>query len=339
MPTIYEIAKAAGVSPGTVSKVFNNYDQINEKTKEKVMSVANDMGYMPNITAQSLKTKQSFLVGVVFSENVGIGLNHHYFSRILEEFRHRIGEYGYDTIFINNTYGDRKIGYLEHCKYRNVDAAFIITALSNEINMMKLLESKIKCVTTDMVVESTPFVMSNNEEGGRLAVHHLYEKGHRRIGQIAGPLNEISAGERFKGYEQGLKDVGLKFKQDWLIESQWSEATQAYDITLKYLDRFTKKTMPTAIFVSSDIMSLAVIKALKTKGYKVPEDVSIIGFDDIEVASLVTPALTTIRQNTDQIGRQVADVLYRLIQGEEVGVIPRIPVELIARETVMDISK
>lgn len=335
MPTIYEIAQRAGVSAATVSKALNNYPRVNEKTREKVLEVALEMGYVPNVMAQSLRTKQSFLVGVIFSENVGIGLDHQFFSKVLEAFRHRIGSHGYDTIFITNSHDGKEISYLENCKYRKVDGAFIITTLEDDINMVKLIESKIKCVTTDMIIGSVPFVISDNEEGGRMAVHYLYERGHRKIGHIAGPLHTISAGERFKGYETGLAEVGLTFEENLMIQSERYDANIAYDITSEYLERFEAGDWPTALFVSSDLMALAVMKALKSKGIRVPEDISVIGYDDIEVASLVSPALTTIRQDTLAIGNMVADTLYRLITGESVASeLPRIPVALVERETV-----
>lgn len=340
MPTIYELAKKAGVSPGTVSKVFNNYSRINDKTREKVFRIAKEMNYVPNLNAQSLKTKQTFLVGIIFSENVGIGLDHQFFSSIIEKFRHRIGEFGYDTIFINNTLGNDEIGYLEHCKYRNVDGVFIITALPDEINMVKLLESKIKCVTTDMIVEHRPYVMSNNENGAEKAVEYLYQCGHRKIGHIAGPLDTISAGERCKGYLSGLERFGLKFETDLIIESKWFKYEEAYEATFEYINRFSDGELPTALFVSSDIMAIAVIKALKFSGLRVPEDISVIGFDDIEYARLSIPELTTIRQNTVEIGEKVADTLYKLIVNEEVEAeVTRIPVELVIRESVKIIKE
>ena len=335
MPTIYEIAEKAGVAPGTVSKVFNNYKQINEKTREKVLAVAKEMGYVPNIAATSIKTNQSYLIGVIFPENVGIGLNHQFFSAILESFRNRMGEHGYDTIFINNKLGNNTIGYLDHCKYRNVDGAFIITALEDDLDVKKLLSSHIKCVTTDMVIDQIPYVLSDNLEGAKLAVNYLYEQGHRKIGHIAGPLSTMPGGERFEGYLQALDAHGISFDPKWMAESEWFTYEAAHAATLKYIDQFDTDSMPTALFVSSDLMALAVIDALSTKKLKVPDDVSIIGFDDIEIAKYATPKLTTIHQNTKQIGETVADTLYRSILDESHHImVPRVPVSLVIRDSV-----
>lgn len=338
MPTIYDIAKKAGVSPATVSKVFNNYSQVNEKTKEKVHKIAKEMGYVTNLTAQSLKTNHSFLVGVVFSENVGIGLDHHFFSVLLEHFRYYMGNYGYDTIFINNTLGNKNLGYLDHCKYRNVDGAFIITALPDDINMSKLLESKIKCVTTDMLVDNIPYVMSNNFEGAKMAVEYFLNNGHTKIAHIAGPLNTMSAEERLNGYKAGLKQAGIDYNDQYVVQSKWYKFDDAYKATIELLENLSCVNRPTAIFVASDVMALAAVKAIKSKGLEVPKDISIIGFDDIELAGLVSPALTTIRQDTHLIGKTIADTLYNLIVDKNIqDSIPRTPVQLVIRETVRTI--
>jgi LacI family transcriptional regulator len=339
MPTIYDIAKIAGTSAATVSKVLNNYKDVSPTTREKVLAIAKEIGYVPNLTARSLKTNRSYLVGVVFSEDMGIGLEHQFFSVVLENFRQHIGKYGYDTVFINNTLGTNKIGYLDHCKYRHVDGVFIITTHPGDVDVNKLVESKIKCVTTDIVLENTPSIISENSEGSRMAIKHFYENGHRRIGHIGGQLNSIAGVERFEGYKAGLEELGLGYNDKYYIESPGFQYDVTYDIALEYLKRFSKSTMPTAIYVASDVMAIATIRALEKNGYSVPEDVSVIGFDDISLAEYSRLALTTIRQKKDLIGITVADTLVKSIESGELptGII-RMPVELVIRDTVKTIK-
>jgi len=278
-------------------------------------------------------------VGVVFSEDMGIGLEHQFFSVVLENFRQHIGKYGYDTVFINNTLGTNKIGYLDHCKYRHVDGVFIITTHPGDVDVNKLVESKIKCVTTDIVLENTPSIISENSEGSRMAIKHFYENGHRRIGHIGGQLNSIAGVERFEGYKAGLEELGLGYNDKYYIESPGFQYDVTYDIALEYLKRFSKSTMPTAIYVASDVMAIATIRALEKNGYSVPEDVSVIGFDDISLAEYSRLALTTIRQKKDLIGITVADTLVKSIESGELptGII-RMPVELVIRDTVKTIK-
>jgi len=335
MPTIYDIAKVVGTSPATVSKVLNNYKDVSPATKEKVLATAKEMGYIPNLTARSLKTNRSYLVGLVFSEDMGIGLEHEFFSVVLEHFRQHIGKYGYDTIFINNTLGTTKIGYLDHCKYRNVDGVFIITTNPGDVDVNKLVDSKIKCVTTDLVLENTPTIISENREGSMMAIRHFYENGHRRIGHVGGQQHSIAGMERFEGYKAGLSELGLAYNEDYFVESPGFQYDVTYEEVMKYLKRFTKATIPTAIYVASDVMAIATIRALEHNGYNVPDDVSVIGFDDISLAEYSRPALTTIRQKKALIGITVADTLVKSIESGELptGII-RLPVELVVRDTV-----
>ncbi|MFO7611140.1 MAG: LacI family DNA-binding transcriptional regulator [Clostridia bacterium] len=339
MPTIYDIAKAAGVSPATVSKVFNGYKDISKKTKDKVMAVVADMEYVPNPTARSLKTNKSYLVGVMFSEDLGIGLEHQYFSVVLESFREVIGSYGYDTVFINNTLGKNKMGYLEHCKYRNVDGVFIITAQPDDIDVEKLLASKIKCVTTDIRYKDTPLIASDNEGGSVMAVKYLYSMGHRRIAHIAGPRDTRAGHERYVGYLEGLRKVGLQYDELYFAEASWYDFQETYNLTKNFMRKFSNKNRPTAIYVGADIMAIGAMQALESIGMKVPGDVSVVGFDDIEMAQHTSPALTTIYQNKELIGKTVADTLNKLMNDEKVDShLPRIPVSVVERASVMKID-
>lgn len=339
MPTIYDIAKVAGTSAATVSKVLNNYKDVSPITREKVLAIAKEIGYIPNLTARSLKTNRSYLVGVVFSEDMGIGLEHQFFSVVLEHFRQHIGKYGYDTVFINNTLGTNKIGYLDHCKYRNVDGVFIITTHPGDVDVNKLVDSKIKCVTTDLVLENTPSIISENREGSIMAVKHFYDNGHRRIGHVGAQKHSIAGLERYEGYVMALKELGIEMNEDYYIESPEFQYQATYDKVQEYLKRFTKSTIPTAIYVASDVMAIATIRVLESNGYNVPDDVSIIGFDDIALAEYSRPALTTIRQKKDLIGITVADTLVKSIESGELptGII-RMPVELVVRDTVKNLK-
>lgn len=333
MTTIYDIAKKIGMSPTTVSKALNNYSDVSAKTKEKVLRVSKEMGYVPNLTARSLKTNRSYLVGVMFSENIGIGLEHQYFSVVLENFRKKMGAFGYDTIFINKTIGEQEVGYLEHCKYRNVDGVFVITADGDDIDINTFNESHIKCITTDMFIEGLPVVLSENVQGAKDAVEYLYSKGHRKIGHITGPLNTIAGGERHKGFCEQLKELELA-NTEYIEEARQFTYDDGYAAVNRLLNRVGEEH-PTALLVSADIMAMGVIDALKEKGLSIPDDISIIGFDDLEMIRYVTPKLTTIRQNKEMLGMKIAESLYRLINGEELGaVVSRIPVMLIERESV-----
>lgn len=339
MPTIYDIAKLAGVSATTVSKVFNDYDEVSQKTKDKVMKIAVEIGYVPNLSARSIRTNRSYLIGVVFSEDMGIGLEHPFFSVVLESFRKAIGEYGFDTIFINNSVGEKKIGYLDHCKYRKVDGLFIITAHPDDLDFENLFGSKIKCVTTDIIFKDIPYVMSDNIEGVRTAIDYLYKNGHHKIAHLGGPLHTLSSRERYEAYKTVMNEKQLVVEDRQIVLSEAFGFDEAYEATLELLGQYKSDELPTAIFASADIMAIGAIKAIESLGLKVPEDISVIGFDDIAFAQLSSPALTTIRQDKVEIGRQVAYTLNQLISNKDTTWKPhRIPVTLIERDTVKKIN-
>lgn len=337
MATIYDIAKKVGVSPTTVSKVFNNYSDVSAKTKEKILKAADELGYIPNLTARSLKTNKSYLIGIIFSENLGIGLEHQFFSVVLESFRKAIGHYGYDTVFINNTLGDKKIGYLEHAKYRNVDGLFIITANPDNLDFEKLIESDMKCITTDILFEDVPYVMCDNKKGARMAVEYLHNHGHRKIAHLAGPFNTISAVERQIGYEEAIEALGLEMRSDYSYQAEMFKYQEAYDATIKMFENFNGD-YPTALFVSADIMAIAAIKALEVFNLKVPDDISIVGFDDVAVAKYSNPTLTTVKQDKKLIGKVIAEMLYKSINNELVESRAILPVEIIERDSVKRID-
>jgi len=332
MPTIYDIAKLAGVSATTVSKVFNNYDEVSQKTKDKVNRIAKEIGYIPNLGARSIRTKRSYLVGIVFSEDAGLGLEHQFFSVVLESFRKEIGKYGYDTIFINKSLGKKEVGYLDHSKYRNVDGLFIITAKPNELDFNKLINSDFKCVTTDMTLEGIPTILSENHEGVKQALDYLREMGHHRIGHIAGPKDTISGSERQEAFEDYIQSNNLNKEDMVTVESDNFNRESARLATLKL---FRDHKRPTALFVSADIMAIGVMEAIKSVGLRVPEDVSVIGFDDIEIADMISPKLTTIRQDKVSIGHSVANTLVKMIEDKSFEYKQqRIPTTLVIRETV-----
>ncbi|MGL4372863.1 MAG: LacI family DNA-binding transcriptional regulator, partial [Turicibacter sp.] len=132
MITIYDIAKAAGVSPTTVSRVINEYSDVSEKTRKKVLEVMEKMEYIPSPSARSLSTKRSNLVGVLFSETLNIGIEHPFFAGVIENFKKRMELEGYDTLFVTTSLKNKELSYLQHCKYRQLDGVFVVTGDLNE---------------------------------------------------------------------------------------------------------------------------------------------------------------------------------------------------------------
>ena len=326
MVDIRDIARLAGVSTATVSKVLNNYTEVSDATKERVLKIVEEVGYIPNSSARALSTKRTWLVGIVYSEHLNIGLEHNYFSGVLEAFKREIENLGYDVVFISG----RDIGYLKRCQVRNVDGVFVVTADLMDTGLTELFDSNIKCVTTDVPYKAIPLVYSDNRQGSLLAVRHLADLGHRRIAHIAGPLASIAGQERLEGYRQGLIEAGLEADESLVIEATEYDSQSGYTCMKKLLEL---PNPPTAVYVMCDLSAMGAMYAVNEKGLKVGEDISIVGFDDIELASHTHPALTTIKQDRKAIGRTLAQILNKSINNEKVDERTIIKTSLVVRET------
>lgn len=324
MADIRDIAKMAGVSTATVSKVLNNYKEVSNATKARILKIVEEVGYIPNSNARALSTKRSWLIGIVYSECLNIGLEHHYFSGLLEAFKRETEALGYEVVFISG-YG---IGYLKRCQVRNVDGVFVVAADVFDPGLQALFDSDIKCVTTDVPYKSVPLIYSDNRQGSRLAIEHLYNLGHRRIAHIAGPSTSVAGKERLEGYRQGLIKHGLDYDPKLVVEADDFGGNAGY-VAMNKL--FALSEVPSAVFVLCDLVAVGVMHAIKEHHLEVGKDISIVGFDDIELAGHVHPTLTTIKQDRKLIGKILAETLVKRINHQAVDEIIMIPTELIIR--------
>ncbi len=331
MVDIRDIARLAGVSTATVSKVLNNYTEVSDATKARILKIVEEVGYIPNSSARALSTKRTWLIGIVYSEHLHIGLEHNYFSGVLEAFKSEVESLGYDVVFISG----KDIGYLKRCQVRNVDGVFVVTADLLDTGLTELFDSKIKCVTTDVPYKSIPLVYSDNRQGSVLAVQHLAKLGHRRIAHIAGPLTSIAGQERLDGFREGMLEAGIEIDESLIIEAIEYDSNSGY-VCMKKLLELPKP--PTAVYVVCDLSALGVMHAINEHGLSVGEDISIVGFDDIELAAHTHPTLTTIKQNRKTIGKTLAQTLHKSINKEKVEERTIIETKLIERQSTKPIK-
>lgn len=334
MVTIYDIAKRAGCASSTVSKALNNSSEVSQKRKEEILAIAKEMGYVPNANARLLKTRNSWSIGVLFSEDLNIGIEHHFFSGVLQEFKTYVEDLGYEVTFVPKKVGEQFLTYLEWCKYKNIDGVFILTVDDTDANLKELTESGIPIVTVDNGLLNVPTIISDNFQGTRMALEYLHLIGARRIAHIAGPHRSFASKERLKAYKDTLDQMGLSIDEALIVEADnydFNSGKNALDVLLKQ-----SQTLPDAIYAASDDIALGAIIALREKGYQVPKDVSVIGFDNIELTRYTSPSLTTVSQNKKMIGTEAAKYLIALINNEKStapGIVQRVPVELIVRES------
>ncbi|MBO1265928.1 LacI family DNA-binding transcriptional regulator [Proteiniclasticum sp. SCR006] len=334
MVTIYDIAKKAGCSSSTVSKALNNSSTISKKRKEEIIAIAKLMGYVPNSNARQLATKNSWSIGILFSEDLNIGLEHHFFGGVLEAFKTYVEDLGYEVTFVSKKVGHQSLSYLEWCKYKNVDGVFIVTVDVDDVNLKELTESGIPIVTVDNGVLNVPTIISDNYQGTRMVLNYLRLKGAKNIAHIAGPMRSFAAQERIDAYRDVLTKAGVEIDEKLIIEANNYDFNSGKNALYQLVSQYGG--VPDAIYAASDDIALGAIRALKELGYKVPEDVCVVGFDNIELTKYTSPALTTIAQDKVKIGREAAKHLIALINHEiesTPGIVKRVPVELVIRES------
>ncbi|GIO28341.1 LacI family DNA-binding transcriptional regulator [Ornithinibacillus bavariensis] len=313
--TIKDIAKMAGVSQGTVSKVINNYGGISEKTKNKVMTVINEMGYAPNFSARSLATKKSNLIGLIYAGKINVDMTHPYFNEVITTFKKNIGLLGYDILMFSNEYFLQDKGsYLARCKHFNVDGCLIIAGEEVEDATFELAESGFPCIGIDIELMGprASYVMTDNVSLSRKVVEHFYLNSLRKIGYIGGMRESVISNYRLKGFKDAMNQFGLEIREEWLEYGDFQE--ESGYIAMKKMLKL--RDYPEAIFAASDLMALGALRAIKEEGLQVPKDIRIIGCDDIAACRYSDPKLTTVKQDKERIGKLSAYMLNDLIEGK-----------------------
>jgi len=314
MPTIYDIAKKTGFSITTVSKVLNNYTDVSEKTKKTILKAVEEMGYFPSSYAQTLTTKKSWTLGVIFVESLGVGIKHPFFSAVIESFKQQVEKVGYDLLFVSNHLGDQKKSYLNHFQQRGVDGVIVVCTTKNHAEVEKIMESSLPTVVIDESSTKTNVIYSDNLQGSELAVDYLHGLGHRKIAHIYGHQDTFAGAERLRGFREVVKKRDLLIPSSYIVDGGFFSidgGKKAMETLLALPEP------PTAVYVAGDLMALGAIHAVKEQDLTVPNDISIIGFDDIEIVKHTEPTLTTIRQNTDLLGKEAADLLLNQIKNNE----------------------
>ncbi len=325
MVSMKDISAACGVSVATVSKALNDHKDIGEETKSHIKQVAKEMGYFPNSSARTLKTNRSYNIGVLFVDQVPqSGLTHDYFSNILDSFKITVEASGYDITFINCNKGRKNtMSYLEHSKYRGVDGVLIACVDFGEAEVQELVQSDIPVVTIDHLFNNKLAVMSNNVKGMQDLLTYIYQQGHRKIAYLYGQ-NSAVTDSRMKSFYKTAEDLGLEIIDEYISEGKYRDIPNAAKNTAKYLEM---KERPTCIIYPDDFSAIGGMNEIKSRGLNIPEDISIAGFDGINIAAQIEPQLTTIHQDTRMIGRVAANNLINLIEKPKSAVIEHVVIE------------
>ena len=324
MVSLKDIAKECGVSTATVSKALNGQHDIGKETKARVRETAERMGYFPNAAARALKTNRSYKVGVLFQEEAGSGLTHEYFSGVLNGIKVQVEKMGYDVTFINNSYGVKKTSFFEHCRYRNFEGIVIVCADFASQGVLELMNSAFPVVTIDYTHYNCTAVCSNNVKGMEELLKYIYKKGHRKIAYIHGQKNSNVTRERLTSFYRTMEELHIKVNEDYIREAAYLETKGAAEQTEILLDM---DDPPTCILYPDDTSLIGGKNVIMERGMHIPEDVSIAGYDGTRISQLSHPRITTIRQDTEEIGREAARRLIDAIEKPRTTLIERVVIE------------
>jgi LacI family transcriptional regulator, galactose operon repressor len=326
----------SGVSVATVSRVLNDYVDVSDATRKRVLKVARDLDYTPSAAARTLVMQRSQVIGVILETGEGHpDLEHPFFQEVLVGLKHRVGAGGYDLLLFATEIpgnGSGEPSFLRRARHHGVDGLVVMGVDSQNADIQKLARSPIPTVAVDLdlVGRRTGHVISDNLGGARLAVRHLHEQGHARIATVTGMLSTRPGADRLLGYRAELEALGLPYRDDYVQEGDFYFES-GYRGMQALLDL---ETPPTAVFAAGDVMAAACVRAAEERGVRVPDDVALVGFDDIQLAAMIQPALTTIRQDKIGLGATAGDAVLRMI--EETDAVPPVavlPVELVVRES------
>ena len=333
MVTIYDIAEATGYSAPTVSKALNGQGSLSEETRQRILDKAKELGYEPNITARTLTTKKSHLIGVIYDDTgMNMGFAHSLFSPVLTRFREKIEAAGYDIIFLSRHFN---MTYFSHANFRCIDGVIIINPATNTpADFQDFIKTDLPRVSTNSVFEGIPTVITENVQSGYDAAEYLVKHGHKKIAYISAPVNGISTApdERFEGFKSALEHYQLYDESLYELSADWTKECGA-----EAFGRLIKRRKDiTAVFVTNDQLAFGVYEYAKKHGIRIPEDISVIGFDD-EIASEYL-GLTTFRQSTTEIADIASQLMLDQIDGKQVPPLIRCRAEIVERESVKTVK-
>jgi len=310
-PGMHDVARAAGVSHQTVSRVLNDHPNVRTETKERVMRAIADLGYRRNTAARALVTRRSGIIGVVTPRSALFGPTS---TLIAVEAAAREAGYFVSLASVASSSPAVMTAALEHFMDQAVEGLVVVAPARDLAEAASVVASRVPMV---MISAGTPdgegfrTASVDNEMGARKLTRHLLEAGHRDVAHVSGPEDALESAARVRGWAAELKAAGLPVPEPYL--GDWSPE-RGYEVGREMLQR----GLPTAVFAANDHLALGVIRALTEAGVRVPEDVSVVGFDDVTGSAFFNPPLTTLKQDFSALGKRCIEMLSGIMRGEEV---------------------
>jgi len=333
--TIKDVARAAGVSPSTVSRVISNHPRISKATADKVRAIMNELGYHPNLAAKSLVSKTTFTLAVFLprpAEELFLNL---FFAEFIRGIVTRASKSNYDILMTSANSEQEEITALSRLLgSKRVDGIILLTSRRNDPVVHYLNKRQFPFILIGRSAEY-PNILSvdnDNEQASYDATMHLIKQGHTRIGFISGPSHLILSHDRMKGYTRAMKEAGLEIRQDWIIEGEFIQESgyRAMSILMSLSQR------PSALVVVDDVVAFGIVRGLNELGYSVPKDMSLISFNNTALTELSSPPISSVDISIYQLGYLAAQNLIHHVQGSYMGE-PRtiVPHRLILRDSTL----
>ncbi|MTI58652.1 MAG: LacI family transcriptional regulator [Firmicutes bacterium] len=334
--TAAEIAKIAGVSRSTVTGVVNDYSFISDETKKRVKKIIEEYGYEPHMAARNLAGKNSKILGLFIYHTKEI-TDSHYYSNLIIDIINNAQRKGY-TVMTCIIKSDEEKKISKFLQNGTIQGTIISGGRENEQEIRKLLGTDYKMVLVDQMnsidnmKENIKIVNRDNFRGAYLATDYLIKMGHSEILYISGSDYRLSAKERLKGYKKALEENKIIYNENLILDGDFSDK-RAENTMNKYLEN---NPLPSALFAVNDMSAIGAIRAIKKRGYRIPNDISVIGFDDIYISSQIEPKLTTIKSSSKKIALESVEKLVQMIDNnnKDIEFKTLIDVELIERDTV-----
>ncbi len=333
MVRLKDIAQACGVSPATVSRALNGVPCISREQTELICRTAKEMGYYPNAAARTLKTSRSNNIGILYEDR----LDHEYFSSLLTALRREAELGGYDLTLISRDGSGSTDNYYEHARKRNVDGVIVIQADFDSAGVIRLATSTIPSVIIDHLYSGCDCVSNNNRASVEHLVRYAFSLGHRRIAFVTGQQGSVGR-ERLAGYYKVCAELGIRVTENYVREGGFHDPKACVRIIRELL---VGEDKPTCVLCPDDFSCLGAISELADSGIRVPEDLSLIGYDGITVGQMIRPFLTTFRQDTETIAREAVALLREAAEQPQEHKPRQVIAEgtLIKGETVRELSR
>lgn len=325
MTTIKDVAKKAQVAISTASYALNNSPKVSAKTRERVLKAAEELGYCPNGVARNLKKNKTETIGLFLND-----LGGPFYSEIVQGVQEVVSSNGYDLVACS-TYGGVDSTAYHFLQEKRVDGAILLGSSIPDDLILKAARQDFPIVVLDRELQGDYVcsVLIDNSEGVCQAVNHLSKLGYRKIGYLSGPTNSYDNQQRFEGFKKALQDNDIPYISKWNVQGKFTENGGYHAVKML----LAGGQLPEAIFSANDEMAIGAMCALQEAHVRIPEDLAIVGFDDIRLASYMKPQLTTVAHPKYEWGTMATHIIFQALEGDVLTNIVRLPVELVIRES------